>query len=118
MTSVIQPILEKGIVDHSILHRVLIEYLSVAEEVCLRYYMHFIVLKTIVLEVNLCLSYMLLLVILSSLLNMKVFFFFCKFSATDVIKQLSSPLLVRMIHTRDGSRVGMLCVKHGSAKVY
>lgn len=70
MTSVIQPILEKGIVDHSILHRVLIEYLSVAEE----------------------------------------------FSATDVIKQLSSPLLVRMIHTRDGSRVGMLCVKHGSAK--
>lgn len=70
MTSVIQPILEKGIVDHSILHRVLIEYLSVAEE----------------------------------------------FSATDVIKQLSGPLLVRMIHTRDGSRVGMLCVKHGSAK--
>ncbi|KAM5568884.1 pumilio [Rosa sericea] len=70
MTSVIQPILEKGIVDHSILHRVLIEYFTIAEE----------------------------------------------FSATDVIKQLSGPLLVRMIHTRDGSRVGMLCVKHGSAK--
>ncbi|XP_004296879.1 PREDICTED: pumilio homolog 24 [Fragaria vesca subsp. vesca] len=70
MTSVIQPILEKGIVDHSILHRVLIEYFTIAEE----------------------------------------------FSAADVIKQLSGPLLVRMIHTRDGSRVGMLCVKHGSAK--
>ncbi|KAH0993000.1 hypothetical protein GBA52_004483 [Prunus armeniaca] len=70
MTSVIQPILEKGIIDHSIIHRVLIEYFTIAE----------------------------------------------KFSATDVIKQLSGPLLVRMIHTRDGSRVGMLCVKHGSAK--
>ncbi|XP_050373546.1 pumilio homolog 24 [Argentina anserina] len=70
MTSIIQPILEKGIVDHSILHKVLIEYFTIAEE----------------------------------------------FSATDVIKQLSGPLLVRMIHTRDGSRVGMLCIKHGSAK--
>ncbi|CAN6551311.1 unnamed protein product [Malus baccata var. baccata] len=70
MTSVIQPILEKGIIDHSIVHRVLIEYFTIAEQ----------------------------------------------FSATDVIKQLSGPLLVRVIHTRDGSKVGMLCVKHGSSK--
>lgn len=40
-----------------------------------------------------------------------------KSSATEVIQQLSSPLLVRMIHTKDGSRIGTLCVKHGSAKV-
>ncbi len=33
MTSVIQPILEKGIVDHSIIHRVLIEYFSIADQV-------------------------------------------------------------------------------------
>ncbi|KAJ6980833.1 hypothetical protein D5086_018999 [Populus alba] len=70
MASVIQPILEKGIVDHSIIHRVLIEYLSIAG----------------------------------------------KTSAAEIIQQLSGPLLVRMIHTRDGSRVGILCVKHGSAK--
>ncbi|KDP27853.1 hypothetical protein JCGZ_18933 [Jatropha curcas] len=70
MTGVIQPILEKGIVDHSIIHRVLIEYFSIAD----------------------------------------------KSSAAEVIQQLSGPLLVRMIHTRDGSRIGMLCVKHGSAK--
>ncbi|CAI0540113.1 unnamed protein product [Linum tenue] len=70
MTSVIQPILEKGIVDHSIIHRVLMEYLSIAD----------------------------------------------KFSAADVLEQLSGPLLVRMIHTKDGSRIGTLCVKHGSAK--
>ncbi|XP_022156022.1 pumilio homolog 24 [Momordica charantia] len=70
MTSVIQPILEKGIVDHSILHRVLMEYFTIAD----------------------------------------------KSSAADVIQHLSNSLLVRMIHTKDGSRIGILCVKHGSAK--
>ncbi|TYK02929.1 pumilio-like protein 24 [Cucumis melo var. makuwa] len=70
MTSVIQPILEKGIVDHSIIHRVLMEYFTVAD----------------------------------------------KTSAADVVQQLSSSLLVRMIHTKDGSRIGILCIKHGSAK--
>ncbi|XP_039019672.1 pumilio homolog 24-like isoform X2 [Hibiscus syriacus] len=69
-SSVIQPILEKGIVDHSMVHRVLVEYLSIADQS----------------------------------------------SAADIIQQLSGPLLVRMIHTRDGSKIGMLCVKHGSAK--
>ncbi|RWR94227.1 Pumilio RNA-binding repeat [Cinnamomum micranthum f. kanehirae] len=70
MTKIIQPLLEKGIVDHSIIHSVLIEYFSIAN----------------------------------------------KSSAADVIQQLSGPLLVRMIHTRNGAKVGMLCVKHGSAK--
>ncbi|KAB2012203.1 hypothetical protein E1A91_D09G077900v1 [Gossypium mustelinum] len=70
MSSVIQPILEKGILDHSMIHRVLIEYLDIAD----------------------------------------------KSSAADIIQQLSGPLLVRMIHTREGSKIGMLCVKHGSAK--
>ncbi|OVA18708.1 Pumilio RNA-binding repeat [Macleaya cordata] len=70
MNSVIQPILEKGIVDHSIIHSALMEYFSIAD----------------------------------------------KSSAADVIQQLSSPLLVRMIHTKDGSKVGILCIKHGSAK--
>ncbi|WCJ23422.1 pumilio 24 [Euphorbia peplus] len=70
MTSVIQPILEKGIVDHSILHKLLIEYFSIVD----------------------------------------------KSAAAEAIQHLSSSLLVRMIHTREGSRVGMLCVKHGSAK--
>ncbi|KAK4797471.1 hypothetical protein SAY86_029797 [Trapa natans] len=70
MSTVIQPILEKGIVDHSIIHRVLVEYLGIAD----------------------------------------------KTSAADILQQLSGPLLVRMIHTKDGSRIGILCVKHGSAK--
>ncbi|KAI3848597.1 hypothetical protein MKX03_010307 [Papaver bracteatum] len=33
MASVIQPILEKGIVDHSIIHSALLEYFSVADKV-------------------------------------------------------------------------------------
>ncbi|GAB4850843.1 Pumilio 24 [Ancistrocladus abbreviatus] len=70
MTLALQPILEKGIVDHSIIHKALVEYFSIAD----------------------------------------------KFSAAEVIQQLSGSLLVRMIHTREGSKVGMLCVKHGSAK--
>lgn len=70
MSSVLQPILEKGIIDHSIIHKALVEYVSIAD----------------------------------------------KFSAEDVVKQLSGPLLVRMIHTRDGLRLGLFCVKHGSAK--
>ncbi|KAL4273604.1 hypothetical protein GQ457_13G014500 [Hibiscus cannabinus] len=70
MSSVIQPILEKGIVDHSMIHRVLVEYLSIADQS----------------------------------------------SAADIVQQLSGPLLVRMIHTQDGSKIGMLCIRHGSAK--
>ena len=33
MSSVFQPILEKGIVDHSILHKALMEYFSIADQV-------------------------------------------------------------------------------------
>ncbi|GFP85284.1 pumilio homolog 24 [Phtheirospermum japonicum] len=70
MTSVLQPILEKGILDHSIVHKALMEYFSIAAQS----------------------------------------------SASDFIQQLSAPTLVRMIHTKDGSRLGMLCIRHGSAK--
>ncbi|GFZ11437.1 pumilio 24 [Actinidia rufa] len=70
MSSVFQPILEKGIVDHSILHKALMEYFSIADQS----------------------------------------------SAADIIQQLSGPLLVRMVDSREGSRIAMLCVKHGSAK--
>ncbi|XP_031110494.1 pumilio homolog 24 [Ipomoea triloba] len=70
MTAVLQPILEKGILDHSIIHKALMEFLSITDQS----------------------------------------------SAADVIQQLSSADLVRMMHTKDGSRIAMLCIKHGSAK--
>ncbi|KAL2611233.1 hypothetical protein R1flu_022925 [Riccia fluitans] len=66
----IQPILEKGIVDHHITHRALAEYLSV-----------------------------------------------CKRSMVeDVVKSLTGPLLLRMIHTRDGARIAVTCINMSTAK--
>ncbi|KAH6789444.1 pumilio 24 [Perilla frutescens var. frutescens] len=70
MTSVLLPILEKGILAHSIVHRALMEYLTIAD----------------------------------------------KSSAADVIQHLPGPSFIRMIHTKDGSRLGVLCIRHGSAK--
>lgn len=35
----------------------------------------------------------------------------------DVLQQLSGPLLIRMIHTKDGAKLGVTCVFAGSRKV-
>lgn len=108
MTSVIQPILEKGIVDHSIIHRMLMEYFSIADQVlCLS-----------PINSALFVLWPKNLAVVMPLLLSKVSLWICeKSSVTDIIQQLSSPLLVRMIGTRDGAKLGILCVKHGSAKV-
>ncbi|GBG90606.1 hypothetical protein CBR_g50950 [Chara braunii] len=70
LTLSLQPIVEKGIVDHSIVHRVISEYFTV----CTRRMMK------------------------------------------EVVEQLAGPLLVRMIHTKDGAFVGSTCVAAGSVK--
>lgn len=70
MTLAIQPILEKGIVDHSIIHRAIVEYLSVSK----------------------------------------------KSMIAETVQQLSGALLVRMVHTRDGAKIGVTCVMHGNNK--
>ena len=40
MISVIQPILEKGILDYSIIHTALLEYFTIADKVKLRILVH------------------------------------------------------------------------------
>jgi len=35
----------------------------------------------------------------------------------EVVQQLSGGLLVRMVHTRDGAKIGVTCVMHGNNKV-
>ncbi|XP_024374908.1 pumilio homolog 24 [Physcomitrium patens] len=70
MTLALQPILEKGIVDHSIIHRAIVEYLSVSK----------------------------------------------KSMIAETVQQLSGGLLVRMVHTRDGAKIGVTCVMHGNNK--
>lgn len=111
MTSVLQPILEKGILDHSIIHRALMEYLSIADQVLQTSYTYSycydgpIPVSWIACWLHYCTLF---------ILNQICW----KSSAAEVIQQLSGPLLVRVVHTKDGSRIGMLCIKHGSAKVF
>lgn len=138
MTSVIQPIMEKGIVDHSIIHRALLEYLSIADQVLCKSVHFFPVRHSVVF---LFWHMILLLGSISMYLFKKICMYglvylymfvggsvdllypcfsesiLLKSSASDVIQQLSGPFLVRMIHTRDGSKLGILCVKHGNPKV-
>lgn len=104
MSAVFQPILEKGIVDHSILHKALVEYFTIADKV-------FLLLIKLTQEFICMVSifFILLVVFLNQV--------FGQTSAADVIQHLSSALLVRMIHTKDGSKIGILCIKHGSAQV-
>lgn len=35
----------------------------------------------------------------------------------ETVQQLSGGLLVRMVHTRDGAKIGVTCVMHGNNKV-
>eukprot|EP00898_Chlorokybus_atmophyticus_P002801 jgi/Chlat1/3521/Chrsp23S03795 len=64
------PILEKGIIDHSLLHHVLMEYLPVATQG----------------------------------------------SVEDIVNVLAGPLLMRMVHTKDGARVGLAVINSSTAK--
>lgn len=41
----------------------------------------------------------------------------CQAMTMDVLQQLSGPLLIRMIHTKDGAKLGVTCVFAGSRKV-
>ncbi|KAF7813526.1 pumilio-like protein 24-like [Senna tora] len=78
MTTVIQPILEKGIVDHSIIHRLLIEYFSIADKVLL--------------------------------------YPFPVKSAWFVLGPINLVVVMPILLSKDGAKLGILCVKHGSAK--
>lgn len=85
MNSVFRPIMEKGIVDHTIIHKALLEFFGIADQTSA---------ADVIRQ-------------LSAPQNSE------KTSATDVTQP---PLLVRMIHTQEGSRIAMLCLRHSSAK--
>ncbi|KAK8939202.1 hypothetical protein KSP39_PZI011214 [Platanthera zijinensis] len=96
MTSIILPLLEKGIVDYSIVHATLVEYLTIAD----KFYAAEVIQQLI------------------PLLSQQ--------SVTDESLHASSKQknkrrkkqipLVSMMHTRDGLKLGILCIKHGTAK--
>jgi pumilio family protein 6 len=105
MTLALQPILEKGIVDHSIIHRAIVEYLSISKKVRN-------VSVIFVLEVKLFILWH------SKFWGLTFLHWLGMQSMIqEVVQQLSGALLVRMLHTRDGAKVGVTCVMHGSNKV-
>ncbi|URD72029.1 Pumilio [Musa troglodytarum] len=103
MMSVIQPLLEKGIVDHSIIHKALMEFFTIAD-------------KSSAADV---IQQLLPLLVRESASAEES----PHFSAPEMQKKMKiknknvkEPLLVRMIRTRDGLKICILCVKHASAK--
>ncbi|CAL9779999.1 unnamed protein product [Musa acuminata subsp. burmannicoides] len=101
--SVIQPLLEKGIVDHSIIHKALMEFFTIAD-------------KSSAADV---IQQLLPLLVRESASAEES----PHFSAPEMQKKrkinnknVKEPLLARMIRTRDGLKICILCVKHASAK--
>ncbi|KAM0948498.1 putative armadillo-like helical, CPL domain, pumilio domain-containing protein [Dioscorea sansibarensis] len=101
MISVIEPLLDKGIIDYSIVHTALVEYFTIADKIS----------ATDVLQ-----QLSPLLVQGSSVIDEDQ-------PASQLLKNKKRkrtrtlvPLLVRMMGTRDGLKISVLCIKHGSAK--
>ncbi|KAM3279718.1 hypothetical protein ACQJBY_046845 [Aegilops geniculata] len=103
MTTVIQPLLEKGIVEYSIVHTVILEYLTIADktsasDVICQLIPHLTQGSSVVDGDE-----------LSGVAEVPT-----KSKAKK--KRSSEPLLIRIMQTREGLKIGLACLKHGSAK--
>ncbi|XP_065043375.1 pumilio homolog 24-like isoform X2 [Musa acuminata AAA Group] len=103
MMSVIQPLLEKGIVDYSIIHKVLMEFFTIADKSS---------------AADVIQQLLPLLVRESDSAEESPHFSAPEMQKKRKIKKkkVEEPLLARMILTRDGLKICILCVKHASAK--
>uniref|UniRef100_A0ACD5WH05 Uncharacterized protein n=1 Tax=Avena sativa TaxID=4498 RepID=A0ACD5WH05_AVESA len=103
MTTIIQPILEKGIVEYSIVHTVILEYLTIADKTSasdvIRQLIPHLTQGSSVIDLD----------ELSAVPEVPT-----KTKAKK--KRSSEPLLIRIMNTRDGLKLGLACLKHGSAK--
>ncbi|KAM0928212.1 hypothetical protein ACQ4PT_002339 [Festuca glaucescens] len=103
MTTIIQPILEKGIVEYSIVHTVLLEYLTIADKTSasdvIRQLIPHLTQGSAVIDGD----------ELSAVPEVPT-----KTKAKK--KRSSEPLLIRIMHTREGLKLGLACLKHGSVK--
>ncbi|CAM0877625.1 unnamed protein product [Alopecurus aequalis] len=101
MTTVIQPILEKGLVEYSIVHTVILEYLTIADKTSASD-----VIRQLIPHLG------------SSAIDEQELKgppeVPTKTKAKN--KRSSEPLLIRIMHTREGLKLGLACLKHGSAK--
>ncbi|WOL11133.1 hypothetical protein Cni_G19894 [Canna indica] len=102
MSSVIQPLLEKGIINLSIVHKALVEFFTIADKSSaadvIQQLIPLLVQESASAEENLDLS-------APEMKKTKI-----------KNKILKEPLLIRMVRTRDGMKICILCVKHSSAK--
>nr|XP_018681082.1 PREDICTED: pumilio homolog 24-like [Musa acuminata subsp. malaccensis] len=103
MMSVIQSLLEKGIVDHSIIHKALMEFFTIADKSS---------------AADVIQQLLPLLVRESASAEESPYFSAPEMQKKRKIKNknVKEPLLARMIRTRDGLKICILCVKHASAK--
>ncbi|EMS66904.1 Pumilio-like protein 24 [Triticum urartu] len=103
MTTVIQPLLEKGIVEYSIVHTVILEYLTIADKTSaldvIRQLIPHLTQGSSVVDGD----------ELSGVAEVAT-----KSKAKK--KRSSEPLLIRIMQTREGLKIGLACLKHGSAK--
>ncbi|KAI4963404.1 hypothetical protein ZWY2020_014146 [Hordeum vulgare] len=103
MTTVIQPVLEKGIVEYSIVHTVILEYLTIADKTSasdvIRQLIPHLTQGSSVVDGD----------ELSGVAEVPT-----KSKAKK--KRSSEPLLIRIMQTREGLKLGLACLKHGSAK--
>ncbi|XP_037444274.1 pumilio homolog 24-like [Triticum dicoccoides] len=101
MTTVIQPVLEKGIVEYSIVHTVILEYLTIADKTSaldvIRQLIPHLTQRTYAVDE------------LSGVARL--------LGKSEVEKKRSSkPLLIQIMQMKEGLKLGLACLKHGLAE--
>ncbi|KAI4986287.1 hypothetical protein ZWY2020_018917 [Hordeum vulgare] len=105
MTTVIQPVLEKGIVQYSIAHMVILEYLTIADKTSA-----LDVIRQLIPHLTRGSSFLdedVIGQLIPHLTPMK---------SKAKKKRSSEPLLIRIMQTKEGLKLGLACLKHGLAK--
>ncbi|KAM3279716.1 hypothetical protein ACQJBY_046845 [Aegilops geniculata] len=105
MTTVIQPVLEKGIVEYSVVHLVILEYLTIADKTSaldvIRQLIPHLTRGSSVLDEDVIGQF------IPHLTPMK---------SKAKKKRSPEPLLIRIMQTKEGLKLGLACLKHGLAK--
>ncbi|KAF7045301.1 hypothetical protein CFC21_054420 [Triticum aestivum] len=101
MTTVVQPVLEKGIVEYSIVHTVILEYLTIAD-------------KTSALDV----IRQLIPHLTQGTYAVDELSGVARFLGKSEVekKRSSKPLLIQIMQTKEGLKLGLACLKHGLAE--
>ncbi|XP_042388170.1 pumilio homolog 24-like [Zingiber officinale] len=103
MYSVFQSLIEKGIVNHSIVHKAILEFFTIAD-------------KSSAADVIQQLIPLLVQDSLTEEENTQISAPETQKKRKNKSKNVKEPLLARMVRTRDGLKICIICVKHATAK--